>query len=374
MIYHILITAFFFVSNAFSANGMTVLCDYTKNDNGDKCANDEKQTDDNEKQKKCNKTSKILLQNKKKQDYQQNPKSSSKPNYRYNFDNALKVKTSPPPIQPSQQQDDYIINCFKPNPYIRQKKKQESMKKINQIANTKTTMSDKELESTLKCIDNGPHSQASMCEKIICQEEIRLQLPKNILLAIAEVESGKDSHPWPWTINHRGRGMFFKNKVEMLKKVCQIIATGDRNIDIGCMQLNIFYHGKNFKSVNEMADPRKNIAYAGKMIKDFKEKYGSWVLAIKYYHSRLDKYNKRYCHAVKCKWLRNLQKNLHDVSLNKIKAQNIELAKSRIINNKCNSLHKKAQNSIKVKSFLDVKYGSDRAINPMKIHNDLSSW
>jgi len=51
---------------------------------------------------------------------------------------------------------------------------------------------------------------------------------------------------WPWTINAQGKGQFFKTKAEAVKAIKNLQAQGVKSIDVGCMQINLSYHGKAF--------------------------------------------------------------------------------------------------------------------------------
>ena len=54
---------------------------------------------------------------------------------------------------------------------------------------------------------------------------------------------------------------------------------GIKLIDIGCMQINQYYHGSHFRCVADMFDPHENVEYAAHYLKDLRVKEGSWTLA-----------------------------------------------------------------------------------------------
>ncbi|MGB1230259.1 MAG: hypothetical protein ACPG7U_03745, partial [Holosporaceae bacterium] len=65
---------------------------------------------------------------------------------------------------------------------------------------------------------------AKHCLLCIQKEEKRLQIPKNLLRAIAEVETGRKiktgkTGPWPWSVNIGGKSHFFKTKDLAIKFV-----------------------------------------------------------------------------------------------------------------------------------------------------------
>ena len=115
-------------------------------------------------------------------------------------------------------------------------------------------------------------------------------LPQGILSSISRVESGHawpdgSVRGWPWATNNRGKGKYFQKREEALKYIKKVIARGDRNIDVGCMQINYRWHGKAFKSLEQMIDPAYNIPYAARFLSTLYERHGNWDKAIKYYHS-----------------------------------------------------------------------------------------
>ena len=128
------------------------------------------------------------------------------------------------------------------------------------------------------------------CEFLANVEEEKRDLPYGILSSISRVEAGRiqidgNKKGWPWTINHAGEGMFFENKYDAVDYVNESITRGDFNIDVGCMQISIKWHSMNFKSLEEMFDPKINIEYAAKFLKHLYDKHNNWEIAVKHYHS-----------------------------------------------------------------------------------------
>jgi len=130
----------------------------------------------------------------------------------------------------------------------------------------------------------------SICETHTPELEMAFDLPRGVLTAISRVESGRPNGKgvrlgWPWTINHDGRGLFFENKQDMLAYARAHINKGDLRMDIGCMQISIFWHKDQFASLEEMADPSGNIAYAAAFLADLKDRHGNIDQAIRHYHN-----------------------------------------------------------------------------------------
>tara|TARA_A100001011_G_C14240145_1_gene812864 strand:+ start:561 stop:1382 length:822 start_codon:yes stop_codon:yes gene_type:complete len=154
-----------------------------------------------------------------------------------------------------------------------------------------------------------------ICDEIARKVELEYNLPTNILASIAIVEAGRRQHdgsikPWPWSLNHAGKSLFFDKKTDALTYLRNNITAKFRNIDVGCMQINVRWHQKQFKSFSAMIDPRKNIEYAAKFLIHLKEVHGSWEYAIKHYHSATPKLHKKYYAKVEKAWSKKSGANL----------------------------------------------------------------
>jgi hypothetical protein len=147
-----------------------------------------------------------------------------------------------------------------------------------------------------------------ICERHIAEAEKALDIPSQLLHAIGLVESGTwnearaRSVPWPWTVYAQNRGRRFATKEEALAEVERLYAQGVRNIDVGCMQVNLRYHGEAFGSFAEMLDPAHNVAYAALLLKKLYHDARSWSLAIARYHSWTPKFSRVYHKKVTDAW------------------------------------------------------------------------
>lgn len=175
-------------------------------------------------------------------------------------------------------------------------------------------------DSEVKPISSSYFAQHDLCENEIDRSEKKNNIPHRLLTAIATVESGRPvtmsngrivKRAWPWTICARGRGYYFSTKSAAIAAVKKLFARGVRNIDVGCMQVNLMHHSKAFKTLEEAFTPKNNVAYATKYFLDLKKMTNSWTNAVGYYHSRTAKHYKRYCSLVFNEWknVRNLQIN-----------------------------------------------------------------
>jgi hypothetical protein len=127
------------------------------------------------------------------------------------------------------------------------------------------------------------------CEAMAAEVGRLAQLPAGYLPAISRIESGRQRdgkrRAWPWTLNHSGKGLYFESKAEALAYLKTATAKGRTNIDVGCMQINHYWHGHTFGSLEDMIDPVKNVKYAATYLAELYERHGSWVEAVKHYHS-----------------------------------------------------------------------------------------
>ncbi|HUT48642.1 MAG TPA: lytic transglycosylase domain-containing protein [Alphaproteobacteria bacterium] len=132
-----------------------------------------------------------------------------------------------------------------------------------------------------------------LCAEIIARAERRHGIPARLLRAISLAETGrldprtKAMIAWPWAVNAGGKGYFFPTKAKAIAAVRRLRATGARNIDVGCMQVNLMHHPKAFGTLKAAFDPARNVSYAAKFLKDLHAKTGSWIDAVAAYHSRL---------------------------------------------------------------------------------------
>lgn len=142
---------------------------------------------------------------------------------------------------------------------------------------------------------------AHICLNATQTMEKHYNIKKHLLTTIASVESGRwnektqQKMAWPWTINAQGKGYFFNTKAEAVQKVRELQTKGIRSIDVGCMQINMLYHGHEFKSIEEAFDPMHNVEYAAKFLTNLYENNNhDWLKAAMSYHSTSPQKAQRY--------------------------------------------------------------------------------
>jgi len=151
-------------------------------------------------------------------------------------------------------------------------------------------------------------SQARLCYSAIAAAEAVTHIPEAFLSAIGRVESGRyvsstgTVAPWPWTVNAAGVGHFYATKAEAVSAVYQFQAQGVRSLDVGCLQVNLFYHPDAFASVDQAFDPAANAAYAARFLLSLHTQTGSWPRAAAAYHSSTRLLGQSYQQKVLAAW------------------------------------------------------------------------
>ena len=144
-------------------------------------------------------------------------------------------------------------------------------------------------------VDTLPTPEAhAQCIEATRSAERRQRLAPHLLGAISLVETGRWSRDhsatfaWPWTVMAEGRGRYLPSKAAAIAEVRRLQARGVKNIDVGCMQVNLYYHADAFDTLEAAFDPETNADYAAAFLSDLKDEVGSWKDAVAYYHSRDD--------------------------------------------------------------------------------------
>jgi hypothetical protein len=131
---------------------------------------------------------------------------------------------------------------------------------------------------------------AATCDVAAEAAERSHQLPAGILAAIGRVESGRADAaghvvPWPWTIDAAGSGAYLPSVAAAVASVQTLQQRGQRNIDVGCFQVNLQQHPDAFPSLEAAFDPQTNADYAAAFLAALRQRTGSWDAAVAAYHS-----------------------------------------------------------------------------------------
>ena len=130
----------------------------------------------------------------------------------------------------------------------------------------------------------------SLCERAARTAAQDTGVSLALLRAIMLAESGRDMGPgrsaWPWTLQSQGQGHWLASADDALALARDLIASGETNIDLGCFQINLHWHGKAFASLDAMLDPDANARYAAEYLLELYAQTGDWRSAAGAYHSR----------------------------------------------------------------------------------------
>jgi len=128
------------------------------------------------------------------------------------------------------------------------------------------------------------------CDLAAAAAERGHHLPAGILAAIGRVESGRADAaghvgPWPWTIDAAGAGAWLPSGAAAVAAVAALQRQGQRNIDVGCFQVNLEHHPDAFATLAAAFDPQTNADYAAGFLAALHARTGSWPDAVAAYHS-----------------------------------------------------------------------------------------
>jgi hypothetical protein len=146
------------------------------------------------------------------------------------------------------------------------------------------------------------------CDGAAAHAEAEWHLPAGLLSAIGIVESGRSGLgsvqpvPWPWSINADGRGSYLSSKAAAIATVHALQAAGRKAIDIGCFQVDLFYHPEVFATLEEAFDPGANAQAAARILALARFSGGSWDAAIALYHSASPIRGALYLRQVQAVW------------------------------------------------------------------------
>ena len=148
----------------------------------------------------------------------------------------------------------------------------------------------------------------TLCRDAAVGLEREHRIPKHLLAAISLAESGRwdaargESFAWPWTVTSGGGSRYFETKEAALEHVRALVDAGVRNIDVGCMQVNLLHHPDAFQSLDQAFDPVANAAYAAAFLAELHRETRSWSRAVAFYHSRTRAFYQPYRNKVYKLW------------------------------------------------------------------------
>jgi soluble lytic murein transglycosylase-like protein len=131
-------------------------------------------------------------------------------------------------------------------------------------------------------------AEANICEREMVRAAAANDVPLGMLYAIGLTESGRDGSLQPYALNIEGRAVYGVSKAAAMRSFEEAQRSGVKLIDVGCMQINHHFHAQHFRSLEDMFDPAKNVAYAARFLSELKKREGSWTMAIARYHAGPD--------------------------------------------------------------------------------------
>jgi hypothetical protein len=149
----------------------------------------------------------------------------------------------------------------------------------------------------------------AVCARAIAPLERAYDIPGELMQAVALAESGRwdeartEKYAWPWTVTAgEGGGRFFASRAEAIAHIRKLQAEGRRNIDVGCMQINLRHHPRAFDDLEQAFDPEANAAYAAAYLDDLRRETRSWMAAVSRYHSSTPALARGYWQRVNVLW------------------------------------------------------------------------
>jgi soluble lytic murein transglycosylase-like protein len=131
----------------------------------------------------------------------------------------------------------------------------------------------------------GAAAQSNVCEREMARAAEKHGVPLGMLYAVGLAETGRGDSLRPYALNVEGRAIYDVDRGEALQRFETARRGGAKLIDVGCMQVNHHFHGRNFASVEDMLDPAKNVDYAARFLVQLKAREGSWTKAVARYHA-----------------------------------------------------------------------------------------
>ncbi len=142
------------------------------------------------------------------------------------------------------------------------------------------------------------------CERQISAAAAKYGIPEGILYSVGLTETGRKGSLQPYALNVEGKAYYYEGLDEALDAFEKARNGGAKLIDVGCMQINQYFHGDHFTSVQAMFDPQRNVEYAASFLSNLHQRHETWTMAVARYHAgpNNDPAQKRYV----CRVIANL--------------------------------------------------------------------
>lgn len=113
----------------------------------------------------------------------------------------------------------------------------------------------------------------------------KYDIPVGILYSVGLTETGRRGSLQPYALNIEGKAHFADSLHEAKSEFRRARAKGKKLIDLGCMQINHYYHADQFRQLDDMLHPHSNVDYAARFLKSLRGKHGNWSMAVARYHA-----------------------------------------------------------------------------------------
>jgi len=127
--------------------------------------------------------------------------------------------------------------------------------------------------------------EPNLCEREMAAAASKYQIPLGVLYAVGLTETGINGNLRAFSLNLEGKAIYSLDKAQAIERFHAARREGLKLIDVGCMQLNYYFHGEHFASVDEMLDPHKNVDYAARFLKALKQQENTWTVAVARYNA-----------------------------------------------------------------------------------------
>jgi soluble lytic murein transglycosylase-like protein len=124
-----------------------------------------------------------------------------------------------------------------------------------------------------------------LCEREMARAARVHGVPLGVLYAVGLSETGRNGVLHPYALNIDGRSAMASDLRDAIAQFREARNKGAKLVDLGCMQINHHYHGRQFASVEAMFDPAKNVDYAARFLKELRTREGSWTMAVARYNA-----------------------------------------------------------------------------------------
>jgi soluble lytic murein transglycosylase-like protein len=139
--------------------------------------------------------------------------------------------------------------------------------------------------SALHVTPSVAQPQAGLCEREMLRASSLYGVPLGMLYSVGLTETGNRGSLQPYAMNVEGKAVFSSSAPEAIRKFEQASRSGAKLVDMGCMQINHHYHRDKFPSLESMLNPRMNVEYAARFLKELKSRHETWTMAVARYHA-----------------------------------------------------------------------------------------